>query len=178
MKELLKIAAGLGFYGLIGFIYTGSVRRRIADEINKQGGKVLDIGSTGANTRIRALLPEIKGSKCDLVAKPELGIKHCDLRARLPFNDKSFDVVFISHTLEHVEPKEVISALKEMERVGNKVVIVLPAWWILEFWLIPEHRSQIYKTETGLHVRSHPFWSRTKEEYFVNLDKNIFRVEA
>ncbi len=49
---------------------------------------------------------------------------------RLPFADESFDVVFNSGVMEHFEPGQLASGLKEMARVvrrGGRMVVVVPS---------------------------------------------------
>ena len=46
---------------------------------------------------------------------------------KLPFEDKQFKTVLCSHTIEHVEdPKEFF---RELNRVGEKVVLIIPPLW-------------------------------------------------
>ena len=47
-----------------------------------------------------------------------------DVEKGLPFEDKSFDVVWSSHTLEHM--KTPTASLKEMARVGKTVLGMFP----------------------------------------------------
>jgi len=42
---------------------------------------------------------------------------------KIPFEDKSFDIVFCRHVLEHLSHYE--KAIDEMRRVGKKVIVVL-----------------------------------------------------
>lgn len=46
---------------------------------------------------------------------------------RLPFDDDQFGTVLCSHTLEHVDDPEAF--FRELQRVGNEVVVVLPPLW-------------------------------------------------
>ena len=62
-----------------------------------------------------------------------------DANKRLPFSDRSFDVVFVSHTLEHLKNWEF--AIEEALRVGDKVVIVFPPSWAISNWLHPDHKK-------------------------------------
>ncbi|MEX0928660.1 MAG: methyltransferase domain-containing protein [Balneolales bacterium] len=45
----------------------------------------------------------------------------------LPFNNKQFKTVLCSHTIEHVEDPELF--FKELNRVGEKVSLVIPPLW-------------------------------------------------
>ncbi|MDO8624211.1 MAG: methyltransferase domain-containing protein [bacterium] len=45
----------------------------------------------------------------------------------LPFTDKQFKTVLCSHTLEHVDDPDAF--FKELQRVGEEVVVVLPPVW-------------------------------------------------
>lgn len=47
----------------------------------------------------------------------------------LPFRDGQFEMVFCSHTIEHVDDPEKFR--KELERVGNEVIYLLPPLWDL-----------------------------------------------
>lgn len=62
-----------------------------------------------------------------------------DLEQRLPFPDKSFDVAFGSHVLEHLENWQ--DALCEMFRVADNVVLVLPHPLSPAGLLHPGHRQ-------------------------------------
>jgi len=44
----------------------------------------------------------------------------------LPFPDHSFDTVFNEGTLEHFSDEEIVKALREMGRVGKRIVIDVP----------------------------------------------------
>ena len=70
---------------------------------------------------------------------------------KLPFSDRSFDVVIASEVLEHIVDDEV--ALQEIERVtkpGGTVVVTVPRRWPEQVcWLL----SREYHEEAGGHVR-------------------------
>ncbi len=51
-------------------------------------------------------------------------IHHADLRQRLPFPDRHFDLVTAFETLEHVPPEQVPFAVGELARVARSVVAV------------------------------------------------------
>ena len=55
----------------------------------------------------------------------------------LPFTDKQFGAVYVSHVLEHVcSPEE---ALAELQRVADHVVVSYPRWWRAITWFSPGH---------------------------------------
>lgn len=57
----------------------------------------------------------------------------------LPFKNKAFDYIVCSHTMEHVDDPQ--RFYKELKRVGNSVVLVLPPLWdILAVVNIWEHK--------------------------------------
>jgi SAM-dependent methyltransferase len=63
---------------------------------------------------------DIAYSCCDVATKPDV---LCDAH-HLPFRDDVFDLVFSSHTLEHVRtPYEI---LKEFKRVGKRLIVRVP----------------------------------------------------
>jgi SAM-dependent methyltransferase len=51
-------------------------------------------------------------------------LHHADLRGRLPFDDRSFDVVTAFETLEHVPPADVPHAVAELARLSRDFVVV------------------------------------------------------
>jgi len=48
---------------------------------------------------------------------------------KLPYEDKQFDQVLCSHTIEHVDNPELF--LSELNRVGKRVTILIPPLWDL-----------------------------------------------
>jgi len=48
-----------------------------------------------------------------------------DLRCRLPFSDKTFDVVLLLDVLEHLSLKDAAKLVEEAERVARKYIVVL-----------------------------------------------------
>jgi predicted SAM-dependent methyltransferase len=83
------------------------------------------------------LLVDIGGQKArrDLDGKWKVldkksGDFKCDLNGcKLPFKDNTLDGIFCSHTLEHIEPENILPILKEMRRVLKpkcRVRVVVP----------------------------------------------------
>ncbi len=54
------------------------------------------------------------------------------------FKDKQFGSVYASHVLEHVDDPD--RALKEMERVADKVFVVKPHFYDIMAWIFPGHK--------------------------------------
>lgn len=95
-------------------------------DINK-GDKILDIGCGGYPfpyaTQLVDKFPEDTHHRYEDLKK--LGIPFVEASVEnLPFEDKSFDYVYCSHVLEHVEEPE--KAIKEIQRVGKKGYIEVP----------------------------------------------------
>ncbi len=68
------------------------------------------------------------GINVDVVKHAELlNFQIVDDIYKLPFENKQFDRVLCSHTIEHVDEPELF--LKEMMRVGKDVTIILPPMW-------------------------------------------------
>lgn len=57
----------------------------------------------------------------------------------LPFADKQFGVAYCSHVLEHLDNWEF--CLREMVRVADYVVVVLPDPVYFSGWLAPDHKQ-------------------------------------
>ena len=55
----------------------------------------------------------------------------------LPFADKQFGAVYVSHVLEHVCHPD--AALAELHRVADHVIVSYPRWWRVISWLSPGH---------------------------------------
>ncbi|MEM2830975.1 MAG: methyltransferase domain-containing protein [Candidatus Jordarchaeales archaeon] len=62
---------------------------------------------------------------------------------KLPFADKEV-VTFCSHVLEHVENPDHL--LKELNRISDRLFIVLPKWWNIAAWLNPNHKRMYIGT--------------------------------
>ncbi|MFH0847807.1 MAG: methyltransferase domain-containing protein [Chloroflexota bacterium] len=67
---------------------------------------------------------------------------------RMPFRDKSFGAVFISHVLEHVATTgDAVKALSELSRVADSVFIVYPYRQSLIAWVKREHHLWLWQEE-------------------------------
>ena len=78
----------------------------------------------------------LEGSPCGVVA---------DVR-RIPFADKSFGAVFVSHLLEHLPTVgDARRALDEINRVAEAVFIVYPLRQSISGWIIPDHHLWVWQ---------------------------------
>jgi len=121
---------------------------RIDDSINRFGeyleGSVLDIGcGDGLAVEIINSLGfectgiDISTPKIELAKSKGLNVVE-GVMENLPFDDKQFDSVFCSHTLEHAA--DLSKACSEIQRVSKRAVIIVP---IEEHTENPGHTSPI-----------------------------------
>ena len=120
--------------------------RNTAEELSRQlsvttGKPVLNVGS-----KFR-LVGDVN---CDI--KPlASGVEYCDARS-LPYSDKQFGVVLLSHVLEHID--DPILALREALRVADYVIIVQPKKWQILPWIHPDHKWWIYVKNGKIYFES------------------------
>jgi len=93
----------------------------------KEGEKVLDIGSGGFPfpyaTQLVDKFPEKTHHRYEKLKTKNLPFVQADIQ-ELPFGDKSFDFVYCSHVLEHVE--DPAKAISEIVRIGKRGFIEVP----------------------------------------------------
>lgn len=102
---------------------------------------LLDVGCGGGYflNRVREARPDLELMGCDIVDKLDgTGIPFTGGRLeRLPFPDKSFDVVTCSHTLEHIiDPS---AAIRELKRVARRLLFVVVPCQRYFFYTLDEH---------------------------------------
>lgn len=177
--EVIKKAKEFGFdyfdgdrkYGYGGYHYDGRWRS-VARDIIKFfglgiGDRVLDIGC-GKGFLVRDLMTEgrmldVRGLDISKYAldncSPEVAHRlYLGSADKLPFQDKSFDLVISINTLHNLPRKKVIKALKEIERISYNAYIVVDSYhneeekvlfesWVLtaETYGYPEEWLQIFK---------------------------------
>ena len=120
-------------YGYGGYKYDGRWRK-VADRFRdhygiKPGDKILDVGC-GKAFLLYDLTQSVPGVEVVGVDISEYGLATAKEEVRnhlmlgnatkLPFADHSFDFVFSINTLHNLKNFELLSALKEIERVGKK----------------------------------------------------------
>jgi membrane protein DedA with SNARE-associated domain len=85
----------------------------------------------------------LEGHRCPVVASV----------TDIPFADKAFGAVFLSHVLEHLPtPDDARRALQEMQRVAEVVYIVYPSRQSIAAWVIKEHRLWVWQAGTKIHL--------------------------
>ncbi len=112
--------------------------RRIVGNLNSPGPRILDVGcGTGANLEMLAAFGEAEG--VDVSAE---ALDFCQTRGlknvrqgeaeRLPYEDKSFDLVTGLDVVEHLDND--VAGLQEMRRVlrpGGRALLFVPAFMFL-----------------------------------------------
>ncbi len=73
---------------------------------------------------------------------------------RVPFGDRSFGAVFISHVLEHLPTTdEAIKALTELSRVAEGVFIVYPYRQSIIAWVKREHHLWLWQEQNVIYLK-------------------------
>ena len=59
----------------------------------------------------------------------------------IPFPDKYFGAVYVSHVLEHLDSQVAFNqAMDEIHRVADAVFVCWPRWWSPGAWSHPDHK--------------------------------------
>lgn len=108
----------------------------IAKELISPENKVLDIGAGEGSFADFCEYKEIfllDGNKdCVNYLKSKFNNVVLGSLPLLPYSDESFDLIHMSHVVEHLQPQEVYDSLKEMNRCckpGGALVISAPLMW-------------------------------------------------
>jgi protein-L-isoaspartate(D-aspartate) O-methyltransferase len=139
--EAMKIARRYDFdywdgdrkVGYGGYKYDGrwrKVARAMADHYGlKAGDRILDVGC-GKGFLLHDFTLEVPGVEVCGIDISAYGIEHAKEEVRpflkvadakkLPFEDKSFDLVYSINTLHNLHCYDMVEAVKEMERVGRR----------------------------------------------------------
>lgn len=91
-----------------------------------------------------AFSPEV-AANIDITPNGIPNFMQWNIEKDLPFRNKQFNVVFLSHVLEHLDNWE--PTLEEACRVADRVVIVLPHPYSPSGWLSPSHRQHFSKSD-------------------------------
>ncbi|MFW0859505.1 MAG: methyltransferase domain-containing protein [Dehalococcoidia bacterium] len=72
----------------------------------------------------------------------------------IPFSDKTFGAVFVSHVLEHLpDTRDAKKALTELNRVADAVFIAYPNKYYVVSWLIPDHHLWVWQKDGKTHLK-------------------------
>lgn len=96
------------------------------------GARALDVGCGGRK------LPGATGM--DILTLPGVDVVHSFNRVPWPFADRTFDLVFLNHALEHVG--DVVAVMEEIHRVlrpGGRAVIQVPYFRCIDAYNDPTH---------------------------------------
>jgi ubiquinone/menaquinone biosynthesis C-methylase UbiE len=104
-------------------------------------------------------------------AKKNPNFIQCDM-THLPFQDKSFDIVYACQVLEHVP--DYITALQEMIRVASKLIFISVPSVELEFF--PTHHFHFFHPRTFQNLCRHLGFTGHLQSYD-ELGEYIFLLE-
>lgn len=127
--------------------------------------KILDIGcgekkypgSIGIDVR--------KTKQADIVANIEKG---------LPFKDNGFDLVYSSHTLEHIDPKKLVFVIEEIWRITKPsgiIKITVPHFSGVGAATNPTHLRPGFASQTF-----HFFKNKNEYQKFGRIDFEILKI--
>ena len=132
-------------------------------------------------------LPDLRYVSADLDSP--LAMDRVDI-TRMPYEERSFDVVICSHVLEHVGDD--LQALREMRRVltpSGRAIVMSPIDWTRELTLedpsvtAPEDRHRVFGQSDHVRLYGRDFQERLKaagfdvsvERYLERLDEGLIR---
>lgn len=103
------------------------VRREAVEYSRRRNKPLLNVG---------AKLRKWGDVNCDI--NPVSGVDFCDVHDLSQYGDKEFGAVLASHVLEHITDPD--KALRELNRVADKVFILTPHPLNPMAWLYPPHK--------------------------------------
>jgi len=136
----------------------------------RRDARILDAGTGGADMPLAFarhgwqpvgvdLHPEVLSiARRETAAEPMIEIVEGDARA-LPFEDGAFDVAHCSLLVHHLEPAEVVRALRELSRVARRGVVINDLrrgiWPFCATWasVMAFGRSRVTRSDGPLSVR-------------------------
>jgi len=136
----------------------GREARRHADSTGKPMLNV-GAGTPDSSLRVRLFGPTLFGDvNCDLAADPATPcgpetVCHCNASA-LSYPDGYFGAALASHLIEHVDDPQAVA--QELERVADRVFVVVPKWWAPHTWFYTDH--QWFISQDG---EPTPLWRRS-----------------
>jgi hypothetical protein len=163
----LGVWAGVSSWQLV--VWLGEIRsktlkyraaRAYATALNKP---LLVVGGPWGNKRLRRILrmpAHGNGDVClDIDGNAMAGHPNGVVASvtQMPFSDKSFGAVFVSHVLEHLPTiDEVKVALRELDRVAEAVFIACPSRQSLASWVIPGHHLTVWQKAKAAYLKGAP----------------------
>lgn len=141
MHPLAAIALyGAGAYVLDVVLRPAAVADLARTESMVRGKPLLNVGAGTPDSSLRVALlgpPVPDAVNVDVAGNGRNGAVYGDAHA-LPYPDKVFGAALASHVLEHcADPRR---AIRELQRVADRVYVVWPSWWAPHTWLHPGHR--------------------------------------
>jgi SAM-dependent methyltransferase len=136
--------------------------------------KVLELGCGKEHSYTDSLRVHNKVTPTDVVERNLKGFIKADAR-KLPFPDKSFDVVFAGHVLHHI-PKDLDKAVKEIRRVlkpDGKFYGEEPNGKWLYFWIIMARMHE--KWNNNYTIEEKPLTPKIIKNIF---EKNGFDIDT
>lgn len=143
-KILLWSAAGVaawevGWYGL-QLVQRKKAYRNAALAAKASGKPLLVVGNPHGQYGCGDVV-------LDLEPSAECPVQVVGSIEEIPFPDKHFGSVYVSHVLEHTCRPE--AALAELNRVADKVFVSYPWWWRLTTLLTPGHAWIVGRNTDG-----------------------------
>lgn len=140
----------------------------------KKGDLVLEIGSGGSpwirsNILVEKYLHD--DSQRELNATKDRPLVCADI-IDLPFKKDSFDFIYASHVVEHLD--DIVKGLNEIAYVGKKWVIIVPGEIFERIWDKHSHRWIITEEENTLVFREKCPCTRLKQNDALDRWKPIF----
>jgi SAM-dependent methyltransferase len=156
MKVIAPITLGLVYLDLL---FTKQRKEKEvaferAKEIRKITGKpIINVGC--GNTK-----PFVEESdvNIDKVYRNVPNFVLCDIEKGIPFPDKYFGVAFCSHVIEHLN--DPIKGIKEIERVSDYQIYVIPKNYDVINFLTPFHKWIVVEESDGFVFYPNDFISR------------------
>lgn len=92
--------------------------------LSQKSGKLLDLGA--GPQQFKELTSSFSTTAVDKDPYPGINVV-ADITRPLPFEDESFDVVLLSHTLEHIsEPQKLLDECRRVLVGGGLILIAVP----------------------------------------------------
>jgi SAM-dependent methyltransferase len=146
----IGVAVAVIATAIIDEVQTAGTKERAFDYAKSLAGKkgIINLGAGPHRTfqsHMIAASPEVVANLDIVPCDGMPNFIQWDIEEGLPFRDKTFDVAFASHVLEHLDDWEF--ALGEAARVADHVVVVLPHPLSPGGWLVPAHKQHFSRED-------------------------------